>query len=86
MNNIVKIGLLGVGMMGQNHLRNLSMLKQVEVTFIYDFDKEKKAIAIEQAKKDVIQREDMRRQKLLRNSFIIGFLIVCLSVIIIYYY
>ena len=40
MNNIVKIGLLGVGMMGQNHLRNLSMLKQVEVTFIYDFDKE----------------------------------------------
>lgn len=37
---IVKIGLLGVGRMGQNHLRNLAMLKQVEVSFIYDFDKE----------------------------------------------
>jgi predicted dehydrogenase len=37
---IVKIGLLGVGKMGQNHLRNLVMLKQVEVAFIYDFDKD----------------------------------------------
>jgi predicted dehydrogenase len=40
MSSIVKIGLLGVGKMGQNHLRNLAMLKQVEVSFIYDFDKE----------------------------------------------
>lgn len=40
MNNVVKIGLLGVGKMGQNHLRNLAMLKQVEISFIYDFDKE----------------------------------------------
>lgn len=40
MNKIVKIGLLGVGKMGQNHLRNLSMLKQVEISFIYDLDKE----------------------------------------------
>lgn len=40
MNKVVKIGLLGVGKMGQNHLRNLVMLKQVEVTFIYDFDKD----------------------------------------------
>ncbi len=40
MNKVVKIGLLGVGKMGQNHLRNLAMLKQVEVAFIYDFDKE----------------------------------------------
>lgn len=39
-NKIVKIGLLGVGKMGQNHLRNLAMLKQVEIGFIYDFDKE----------------------------------------------
>lgn len=40
MNNVVKIGLLGLGKMGQNHLRNLAMLKQVEISFIYDFDKE----------------------------------------------
>lgn len=38
-NSVVKIGLLGVGKMGQNHLRNLVMLKQVEIVFIYDFDK-----------------------------------------------
>lgn len=39
-NQVVKIGLLGVGNMGKNHLRNLAMLKQVEIVFIYDFDKE----------------------------------------------
>ncbi len=39
MDRIIKIGLLGVGKMGQNHLRNLAMLKQVEIAFIYDFDK-----------------------------------------------
>ncbi|AXX86634.1 oxidoreductase, Gfo/Idh/MocA family [Malaciobacter marinus] len=38
--NVVKIGLLGVGKMGQNHLRNLAMLKQLEIAFIFDFDKE----------------------------------------------
>ncbi|MGI0405930.1 Gfo/Idh/MocA family protein [Helicobacter himalayensis] len=35
-NKLVKIGLLGIGKMGQNHLRNLDMLKNVEVSFIYD--------------------------------------------------
>ena len=39
-NQIVKIGILGIGKMGQNHLRNLSMLKQVDIVFIYDFDKD----------------------------------------------
>lgn len=38
-NKTVKIALLGVGKMGQNHLRNLAMMKQVEIAFIYDFDK-----------------------------------------------
>jgi len=39
-NSVVRIGLLGVGKMGGNHLRNLAMLKQVEVSFIYDLDKD----------------------------------------------
>ncbi|QOY52679.1 Gfo/Idh/MocA family protein [Candidatus Sulfurimonas baltica] len=39
-NKIIKIGLLGVGKMGQNHLRNLLMMKEVEIGFIYDFDKD----------------------------------------------
>jgi len=38
--SIIKIGLIGIGKMGQNHLRNLTMLKQVEMLFIYDIDKE----------------------------------------------
>ncbi|MCL6419714.1 Gfo/Idh/MocA family protein [Aestuariirhabdus haliotis] len=34
----VKIALLGVGNMGRNHLRVLSILKDVEVTCIFDFN------------------------------------------------
>lgn len=34
----VKVGLIGLGKMGQNHLRVLSMLKSVELVFVYDFD------------------------------------------------
>lgn len=37
----VTIGLLGLGNMGQNHLRILSMLKDIELCFIYDVDPEK---------------------------------------------
>lgn len=32
----VKVGLIGTGNMGRNHLRVLALLKQVEVAFIYD--------------------------------------------------
>ena len=32
----VRVGLIGVGSMGQNHLRVLSMLQSVELEFIYD--------------------------------------------------
>lgn len=34
----VKVGLVGIGKMGQNHLRVLSMLKSVELVFLYDLD------------------------------------------------
>lgn len=40
MNSLIKIGLLGIGKMGQNHLRILSMLKDVEISFIYDVNEE----------------------------------------------
>lgn len=36
--NPVRIGLIGLGKMGQNHLRVLSMLKSVDLAFIYDAD------------------------------------------------
>src|SRR5579871_1401617 len=34
----VRVGLIGVDKMGQNHLRVLSLLKAVELRFIYDAD------------------------------------------------
>lgn len=40
MNTPLKITLLGVGKMGQNHLRVLSMLKGVELAYIYDIHEE----------------------------------------------
>ena len=36
----VKIGLIGLGRMGQNHLRVLSMLKNVELVFVFDTNNE----------------------------------------------
>lgn len=36
MSKTIRVGLIGVGKMGQNHLRILSMLKGVEVSFIHD--------------------------------------------------
>ncbi|NIJ19293.1 putative dehydrogenase [Sphingomonas naasensis] len=34
----VRVGLIGLGSMGRNHLRVLSMLKGVDLAFIYDLD------------------------------------------------
>ena len=34
----IKIGLVGLGKMGQNHLRVLSLLKSVELVFVYDLN------------------------------------------------
>ena len=36
----LKVAILGIGNMGKNHLRVLSMLRGVEVTNIFDFNKE----------------------------------------------
>tara|TARA_B100000212_G_scaffold340234_1_gene320356 strand:+ start:2743 stop:3708 length:966 start_codon:yes stop_codon:yes gene_type:complete len=36
--NVCKIGLIGLGKMGQNHLRILLLLKEVELVFIFDSD------------------------------------------------
>lgn len=33
---MIKVGLIGLGNMGRNHLRILSLLKNIELTFIYD--------------------------------------------------
>jgi predicted dehydrogenase len=36
MGQVTRIGLIGAGKMGQNHLRVLSLLKGVEIVFVYD--------------------------------------------------
>ncbi len=40
MDKSIKIALFGIGKMGQNHLRILSMLKDVEIAFLYDTNQE----------------------------------------------
>lgn len=37
---MIKLGLLGVGKMGQNHLKNIISLPCYELAFIYDYDSE----------------------------------------------
>lgn len=37
---MIKLGLLGVGKMGQNHLKNIISLPCYELSFIYDYDSE----------------------------------------------
>jgi len=41
----VKIGLIGLGKMGQNHLRVLSLMKSAELIFVHDLDEAKAARA-----------------------------------------
>jgi predicted dehydrogenase len=38
MQSAVRVGLIGLGKMGQNHLRVLSMLKSVDLAFVFDLD------------------------------------------------
>lgn len=40
MDKPIRIALFGIGKMGQNHLRILSMLKDIEIAFIYDINEE----------------------------------------------
>lgn len=40
MDKPIRIALFGIGKMGQNHLRILSMLKDVEIAFLYDTNEE----------------------------------------------
>ena len=40
MDKPIKIAMFGIGKMGQNHLRILSMLKDVEIAFLYDTNQE----------------------------------------------
>lgn len=58
-------------------LLNESNIKEItNLENQYAFEKEKETIANEQAKKDVVQAEELKRQNIVRNSFIAGFLLM----------
>ena len=64
---------------------NESNIKEItNIENQYKFEKEKEAIADEQAKKDIIQAEELKRQKVVRNSFIGGFLLMIVFALIIF--
>ncbi len=50
---------------------------------LYEFDKEKLAIALEQQKKDAVQEEETKRQKIVRNSLILGFIFMVAIVLLV---
>jgi signal transduction histidine kinase len=50
----------------------------------YQFNKEKLAIELEQQKKDAIQAERVQRQKVVRNSLIVGFVLMVLLALVIF--
>ncbi|MCX2716238.1 Gfo/Idh/MocA family oxidoreductase [Helicobacter sp. MIT 21-1697] len=47
MDKPIRIALFGIGKMGQNHLRILSMLKDVEIAFLYDTNEELSSVMSE---------------------------------------
>lgn len=52
--------------------------KIVSTQMQYEFDKKEALAKAEQEKKDVIARKELQRQKLLRNGFLVGFVVVLL--------
>ncbi len=63
----------------ENNIEKITNLKNQ-----YKFDKEKEVIETEQAKKDVIQAEELKRQKVVRNSFIVGFVLMIVFTFVIF--
>lgn len=56
--------------------------KLVEAQMLYDFDKKEAMDKVEQDKKDALASKELQKQKLMRNAFIAGFLVVLLFAII----
>ncbi len=50
----------------------------------YEFDKEKQEIKLEQEKKDVLIAEEAKRQSVIRNSFIAGFIFMAQLVLLVW--
>jgi tetratricopeptide (TPR) repeat protein len=57
--------------------------KITELEYTYKYEKEKQAAELEQSKKDAVNAEKMKRQKVILFSFITGFIIMILFLIIV---
>ncbi len=78
----VKFKMLTDSLLNESNIKEITNLQNQ-----FLFEKEKEVITLEQQKKEVILKEEARHQKLLRNTFIIGFTIVLiLGLIILHFY
>lgn len=57
-------------------VNELNTKKLVQAQMQYDFDKKEQSIKLSQAKKDAKAKEELGRQKVIRNGFMIGFVIL----------
>jgi len=63
---------------------NVEKIKKITgLEFKYEFEKEKQAIELEQQKKDALLSEEAKQQKIVRNSFIFGFTLMVLLVLVV---
>ncbi len=67
-------------------LRNEEMTRKIlGLEFDYKYEKEKELSKIEQEKRDAIFNEEMKRQKSIRNSLLLGILLVLTMLAIVYF-
>ncbi len=63
---------------------NVENIKKITgLEYQYEFDKEKQAIQLEQEKKDALLAAEAKRQGVIRNSFIAGFSLMILLVLVV---
>jgi len=78
-NNYVQFKTLNDSIYNEENIKKITGLE-----YKYKFEKEKQAIELEQQKKDLIIKEESKRQKIVRNAFIIGFIFAVLLVVVVF--
>ena len=63
--------------------KNLSRIATME--YQYNYDKEKQADMLLQQKKEAVQREEAKRQRMIRNLFVLGFIVAAVFGLVILY-
>jgi adenylate cyclase len=58
--------------------------KLTQLQMQYDFDKKQDSTQAEQVRRDDVSHEVIKRQKQLKNAFIVGFVLLCLLALILY--